>query len=239
MKKTEAAYRVLSLKSVVSKQYEHQDSSKMPCVSAILLAGGLSRRMGGRNKLYLNINGMTLLRHNVELLQKSRLNEIVVVLGYQSEKSQTEISRTEVNYVVNPNYRRGQMTSVHHGLKSLQKPCEGIMVALADQPALTVNNINALIAAFAKRDDKSVVVPMYRGQPGNPIVISTDVRDDIVVEKANFGCRRFIEKHPESVMTWEVSEPAFVLDLDTPEDYQAYCEQMGFANRSSCARVRN
>lgn len=229
MIKTKLPYRLLSLKAVVSKELGRQQMSTLPSVSAILLAGGLSRRMGAQNKLHLNINGKTLLRHNVELLQKSRLNEVIVVLGYQHEKSQSEISRTGVNHVVNPDYRQGQMTSVHYGLKSLRKPCEGVMVAMADQPALSVKNINALIAAFAKREAKSVVVPMYRGQRGNPIVVSKDARDHIVEEKANFGCRRFIDKHPEFVMFWSVSEPAFVLDLDTPEDYQAYCKQTDFA----------
>ena len=107
------------------------------------------------------------------------------------------------------------------------------VAVLSDQPALSVDNINALIAAFAKREDKSVVVPMYQGRRGNPIVISTGARDRIVVEKTNFGCRRFIEKHPESVMLWAVSEPAFVLDLDTPEDYQVYCKSTVSAQLSS------
>ena len=193
-------------------------------IAAIVLAGGVSQRMGDANKLHLEIDGVPMLRHVLETLLRACLAEIVVVLGHESEASERLIKDMAVTSVYNADYRAGQMTSVHCGLSALIKSHSGIMVALGDQPALTVADIQLLIAAYDKRGDAEVVIPSYQGQRGNPIIISDQSRQNILTGGYNLGCRRFIDKNPELVKMVEMDTPAVVIDLDTPQQYQNYCK---------------
>ena len=193
-------------------------------ISAIVLAAGESRRMGEINKLQLPIDGVPLLRRSVETLLAAELGEVVVVLGHESANTKALLEGLAVRTVYNDDYESGQMTSVHCGLESLNQACEGVMVALGDQPALTVSDINYLVDAFFSRDGGEVVIPEYQGKRGNPIIISKRSQQEIISGKYNLGCRRFIENNPELVRTVEMPQSSVVIDLDTPMDYRRFCD---------------
>ncbi len=193
-------------------------------ISAIVLAAGESRRMGEINKLQLPIEGVPLLRRSVETLLAAELGEVVVILGHESTDTQALLEGLPVRTEYNNDYKSGQMTSVHCGLSSLSQTCEGVMVALGDQPALAVSDINYLVDAFLTRDGGEVVIPEYQGKRGNPIIISSRCQEEIISGKYNQGCRRFIENNPELVRTVEMPGPSVVFDLDTPMDYRRFCD---------------
>ena len=190
----------------------------MSTVSAIVLAAGESRRMGGINKLMLAVEGEPLLRHTVKTLLASRLGEVVVVLGHQAEEARILLHELEVRTVVNSHYREGQMSSVHCGLETLTRPCDGVMICLVDQPLLTAQDIDVLIDAFGRRG-ASILVPTYEGRRGNPIVLAYAHRAEILGGGRNLGCKRLIESNPQLVSTVEMDVDHVVFDLDTPEDY--------------------
>jgi len=187
-------------------------------VSAILLAAGESRRMGGINKLMRAVDGEPLLRRTVRTLLASRLVELVVVLGHQAEEARVLLQGLDVRTVYNADYREGQMSSVHCGLAALARPCDGVMVCLCDQPLLTAQDIDFLIDAYVQRGG-SIIVPTYQGQRGNPIVLAYAHRAEILGGGRNLGCKRLIERNPELVTTVEMDNDHVVFDLDTPEDY--------------------
>ncbi len=193
-------------------------------ISVIVLAAGESRRMGEINKLHMPIAGEPLLRRSVKTLLAAELGEIVVVLGHESADTQALLEGLSVGTVYNEDYAAGQMTSVHCGLGALSQPGEGVMVALGDQPALTVSDINQLIDAFLTRDGGEIVIPEYEGRRGNPIIINSRCRQEIITGKYNFGCRRFIENNPELVRTVAMQGPSVIIDLDTPLDYRRFCD---------------
>lgn len=194
----------------------------MTTVSAILLAAGESRRMGEINKLELIVDGIPLLRRTAETLLASELQEIIVVLGYEAEKTRAMLQGLPVNFVENEAYREGQMTSVYKGLLSLSKVCDGVMICLSDQPLLETDDVNVLIEAFGKRSHGSILVPTFEGQRGNPIIFNYEHRQGILNGERNLGCKKLIEKNPEQVSSFEMSNDHVVLDLDTPEQYAAF-----------------
>ena len=188
-------------------------------VCAILLAAGESRRMGQYNKLALPVAGeVPLLQRTAQTLSASRLDEVVVVLGHEQERARELLAGLPVRIVVNERYQEGQMTSVYRGMQALQKPCDGVMVCLSDQPLLETHDINLLVDYFLNRP-AAILVPTYCGQRGNPIIIAARHREDILKGERNLGCKRFIEKNPELVTTMEFANDHVVFDLDTAEDY--------------------
>jgi len=188
-------------------------------VCAILLAAGESKRMGQYNKLALPVAGeVPLLRRTAQTLLASKLDEVVVVVGHEQERARELLADLPVNIVVNERYQEGQMTSVYRGMQALQKSCYGVMVCLADQPLLETHDVNLLVDYFLNRP-AAILVPTYYGQRGNPIILSAQLRDDILKGERNLGCKRFIEKNPELVTTMEFANDHVVFDLDTAEDY--------------------
>ena len=191
----------------------------MSRICGILLAAGESRRMGAVNKLALPIGGLPLLRRSALTLLASRLQKLVVVLGHDADVARRLIADLELKIVYNERYPEGQMSSVHCGLDALTSSCDGIMVCLADQPLLTPEDINALIAAFGSRERGSILVPTHHGRRGNPIVLANEHREAILSGGGNLGCKRLIERNPELITTVEMDTEHVVFDLDTPEDY--------------------
>lgn len=180
--------------------------------------------MGKINKLQMPIRGVPLLRRSLETLLASKLGEIVVVLGHDRSHTQALFEDLPVRTAYNDDYQTGQMTSVHCGLASLTQASEGVMVALGDQPALTVRDIDFLIDAFLNRKGGEVMIPVFEGARGNPIIISRQSQQEIINGKYNLGCRRFIENNPALVRTVEMPVGSILIDLDTPIDYRNYCD---------------
>ncbi len=189
-------------------------------VSAILLAAGESRRMGDVNKLTLPVRGVPLLRHMATTLLGSDLHEVVGVTGYEQQTADRLVQGLPVRLVSNPHFSEGQMTSVHRGLGALQAQCDGVMVCLSDQPLLEVADINRLIQVFLEQCPTGVLVPVFHGQRGNPIILAYEHREAILAGQRNLGCKRLIERNPELVSTLEMETDHVVFDLDTPSDYR-------------------
>lgn len=197
--------------------------------AAILLAAGESRRMGAVNKLALPIDGVPLLRRSALRLLDIGLTETVVVSGYRRQTTHDLLRGVPVELVHNHQYRDGQMTSVHCGLDALRRDCDGVLVCLADQPLLESGDLGRILAAFATRPD-AILVPTFEGRRGNPIVLPHAQRDAILAGKANLGCRRLIDKHPELVHAVEMENDHCVFDLDTPAAYLQLQARIAAAN---------
>lgn len=195
--------------------------TKSQNISAIVLAAGESQRMGKVNKLKLCLNEEPLIQRTVKMLLTSDIDEIVVVVGHEAMSISDQLERLQVTMVYNEDYKQGQMTSVHKGMAALNQECDGVMVCLADQPLLQKDDINQLIDAFVHRQQGTILVPTYKGQRGNPIILSSEHRDSILSGEYNLGCKRLIEKHPEFVCTVEMENNHVLVDIDTPDDFIA------------------
>lgn len=211
-------------------------ANRYPAIAAVVLAAGSSQRMGFANKLHLPVQGKPLLRCSLETLLDSSIEQIVVVLGHEHEMTRALIDDLPVRIVYNEAHQQGQMTSVHRGLEAVEGSWDGIMIALGDQPALESSDIDLLIDAFVYRNGGEVVVPTYEGQRGNPIIISDSCRRDILAGTRNLGCRKFIDKNPELVRKVEMSNPAVVIDLDTPEEYARFIAAAPFDGEENLAK---
>lgn len=195
-------------------------------VSAILLAAGESRRMGERNKLELLVDGVPLVRRTAQTILASGLDEVVVVLGHEADRVEALLSGLDLRCVRNEAYADGQMSSVHLGLASLERPCSGVMICLADQPLIEADDLDRLVERFLAGIPGSVLVPTHEGRRGNPIVLAWHHREEILAGGRNLGCRRLVEKNPHLVSTMEMETDHVVFDLDTPGDYDSLHDRL-------------
>lgn len=194
-------------------------------LSAVLLAAGESRRMGSINKLTLPIAGTPLLRRTAQMLAGCDLADLVVVVGHEQEVARELLQGLPLRIVYNEAYREGQMTSVYCGLSALEQTCAGVMICLSDQVLLDAEDIGYIRSGFATCPT-SILVPVYKGVRGNPIVLDYSHRTTIMAGKKNLGCRRLIENNPQLVTQLEMPNDHVIVDLDTPEGYASLGERV-------------
>jgi molybdenum cofactor cytidylyltransferase len=189
--------------------------------SALVPAAGMSTRLG-RNKLLLPFNGRPLIAHAVDTLLASKLDEIIVVVGHESDRVKEAIGQRRVKIVENPRYREGLSTSVSAGLVAVSSRARAILIYLADQPLVEPEEINLLISSFDEADkaNKRIVVPFFRGQRGNPVLVSSAYKASMVSISGETGCRRVIKQNPGEVLTIEMETDHVLRDMDTIEDYE-------------------
>ena len=187
-------------------------------ICAVVLAAGLSRRMVVQ-KLLLPFAGKTVIAHIVDQLLASTIDEIHVVVGHQAERISAELSGRAVSIVNNPNYKSGMLSSVRCGLQSLPKDCHAVMVVLGDQPSVTIGLIDQMLKSFTTTE-KSILVPLYKGKRGHPILFSLIYREEILKQYDDVGLRGLLHSHPDVIHELVVSNASVLNDMDYPEDYR-------------------
>ena len=190
-------------------------------VSALLLAAGESQRMG-RLKQLLPLGGSTLIEVALENLLRSRLQEVIVVLGFGAEEIRPRVEAKGVRVAVNPRYKEGMASSLRVGLDALDPRAEGILVALADQPFIPPEVIDRLIEAF-QGTSKGIVVPTFQGRRGHPVIFHRRYMEELRSLSGDQGGRELLHRNPKDLLEVEVDCPGVITDIDTLEDYWRFC----------------
>ncbi len=199
-------------------------------VSVVVLAAGLSARMGGEHKMLLDIAGQPMIRRTLDTVLAIDPVETIVVTGYRADVVEAALARLPVVFARNPDFAQGQPTSVAAGVRALTQFCDAVMIVLGDQALLTPDDLRALLDAYTRTEaGLTVLVPHYQGKRGNPIVFAARHVPEIYAGGLNIGCRRLIDEHPDLVARVEMSSEAYVLDCDTPADYAALLARLAEA----------
>jgi len=197
-------------------------------VGAVLLAAGAGSRMGLRPKSLLELGGVPLIRRQLIALSGAGVDEVVVVLGHYADRIEEAVRDFPVTVVRNAAPDDGQNSSLRMGLDALSIKLDAVVVVLADQPLINSQDISDLIGAYKKRPQGTQVVqPTVNGLPGNPVMFTAEVRDQILSGEANVGCKQWQAQHPEQVHRWVTDVSRYRTDVDTPEDIDALAERTG------------
>jgi xanthine dehydrogenase accessory factor len=201
--------------------------------SAVMLAAGLSLRMEGLHKLLLPVHGEPAVRRVARAVLAARPQEVVVVTGFNGRAVFDALEGLDVRFQSNPRYREGQMTSVAAGVAALQAPCDAVMVCLADQVLLDAADYRELIDAYAAMPRGSILVPMFKGARGNPVVFASSYAPEVVNGHVNPGCRKLIAERGDEVFIHEATHDRFNVDMDTPADYMRVVARVDAASRAA------
>jgi molybdenum cofactor cytidylyltransferase len=197
-------------------------------VGAVLLAAGSASRMGHRPKCLLELEGVSLIQRQLIALSGAGVVEVVVVLGHYADRIEKMVKEFSVTLIRNPNPDDGQISSFRLGLQSLSGKFDAVLVALADQPLIHSQDIKDLIVAYKNRPDGTQVVqPTVEGQPGNPVMLSAEVRMQILADEVHMGCRQWQSAHPAQVHAWVGTNSRYRTDVDTLEDISELAASTG------------
>ncbi len=191
-------------------------------ISAIVLAAGESRRMGSTKQL-LPLEGKVLLQDALDSLEKSEVDEVILVLGHDAERIRREVTAPHARIVFNANYATGMVTSIQQGLAVLDESADAFFIVLGDLPGIGPAVYNQLIEEFRRAHPaKGIIVPVYQSKRGHPVLFSIKYREESLRLRGDIGLREILLNHPGEILPVEVETDAILADIDTPEQYREY-----------------
>lgn len=193
--------------------------SRSPRIAGIVLAAGVSSRMG-RPKQLLPFRGQTVLECVVDGALHSPLHKVVVVLGHKSESIRSLLAAKDVTVVLNPQYERGQGSSIKAGLRAVRGEVDAVLFLLGDQPLIARETIRSLIASYDRRPSP-IVLPVYNGKRGNPALFDSLLFDRLESLPDETGARVLFQQYADQILNVPVFDPGIHFDIDTEQDFQA------------------
>jgi molybdenum cofactor cytidylyltransferase len=200
-------------------------------IHCIILAAGMSRRMGAENKMLLPFRDSTIFETTFSNIIQADMGEILVVVGFDAKKIRNALKKyplsifNKIRIVENNNYEQGMTSSIKTGIRALkpQNTEGGVMVCLSDMPLISPEEYRFKATEFLtilKQDEKAIVVPFYKGEKGNPVIFSNFYKNALLNLEDTEGGKSILKTYQKHVYKIEMPTDSILLDADTPEDYQ-------------------
>ena len=188
-------------------------------ISAIVLAAGQSKRMGGDNKLMKKYNKKYLINHIIGTLIKSKVKKIIVVLGFQKSKvRKITVKNKKINFVFNKNYKSGMASSIKTGLKEISKRSIGFLIVQADMPLISKKIIDSLCYSI-RNNNKEIVAPIYKSHMGNPIGFKRSMTRILNKTSGDSGAKKMIKRNKKNLSLIRVNSKSIFKDFNTQRDF--------------------
>jgi len=188
-------------------------------ISGVLLAAGISSRMGSANKLLMEYKNHTILDEVLTQLLHSNLEELIIVTGYEHDRIEKIIEPyldKNVTVLFNSKYQQGRATSIRCAVNYIQNKSQALLFMVADKPTIQYSLINKAIDEFIKTQPDILFVQTPSGR-GHPILFSKKIFSELLELKGDTGGNKLIEKHMENTIILEDNK--IQQDIDTYEDY--------------------
>jgi molybdenum cofactor cytidylyltransferase len=191
-------------------------------INAIILASGFSKRMGC-DKLMLTYKGKLIIENLVDEILKVKFNEVILI--YRDEAIKKLLEDKHTYPVQNKEPEKGMSQSIKLGVSN-SSACDGYMFFVGDQINLKEELISKLIKCFEK-DTSKIVVPLYNGERGNPVIFPVDFKEKLLQLSGDKGGRVIIDEFKERVCYINITDESLGIDVDTKEEYLKNCIEKG------------
>jgi CTP:molybdopterin cytidylyltransferase MocA len=186
-----------------------------PIVAALLLAAGLSRRMGTCKQL-LPLEGKTVIARCLEPLLAGGIDRIVVVVGPHGDAVARAAREYPVTIVYASDPEGDMAASVRAGRDALLPEITGVLITPCDHPLVSSQTV-ALLASRHQAEPARIIIPTHNGGKGHPTLFPRCILDELVQP---LTLRDLVRDTPRRLEMVEVADQGVCLDMDTPAEYQ-------------------
>ena len=190
-------------------------------IKAILLAAGQSKRMKSENKLIKLYKNKPLISYSLNVLTKSKVNKIIIVLGHQHKELKKIIKKNKkIIFTYNKNYKKGMASSIKNGLKKISKNDKGFIVAQSDMPFVKQSDINKICRSINSK--KFLVHALkYKTRVGNPIGFDSSLIKKFKNIKGQFGAKFMVKRLKNRTNFISTSSLKSFKDFDKVSDFRS------------------
>ena len=178
----------------------------------------------GRPKQLLHVDGRPLLEGIIGHACRSRLDEVVVVLGANADDIVAQVDLGRSRPLLNPDHASGMASSLRAGLAALTPDVERAAIILGDQPAISAALLDELLNLQAASGRPAAALS-FDGLLHPPVVLQRELWGDLQSLEGDVGCRAVIRARPELVAALPAGgNSRHPVDIDTPDDYRRLVE---------------
>ncbi len=188
--------------------------TREPTVAAVVLAAGLSRRAGRRNKLLGDVGGRPMIAAVVATVLASRARPVIVVTGHEAALVRHALAGQPVEFVENADYPSGMAGSIGCGIGALPASATGVLICLGDMPEVAVTTLDRLIEAASVSADIDILVPVEADRRGNPVLFGRRWFDQLSRLDGDRGAKRLLDENPDRVADVVVDDSGIFVDYD-------------------------
>jgi len=196
-------------------------STIAPVIPAVVLAAGLSSRMG-RPKAALPLgDDDTFLTRIVRTFTDAGVDDVVVVVGHEADAVRAAFDRSGLaaRFVHNAAFSSGQLSSLLAGLRAIDRPgVEAMLLTLVDVPLVQESTIRAVLDRY-RHTHAPIVRPTNGSRHGHPVLIDRSVFDALSHADPDAGAKAIVRAHASSAGEVVVEDEGAFTDVDTPEEY--------------------
>lgn len=190
-------------------------------IKAILLAAGQSKRMKSENKLIKLYKNKPLINYSLNVLKKSKVNKIIIVLGHQHKEVKKIIKKNKkIIFTYNKNYKQGMASSIKTGLKKISKNDKGFIVAQSDMPFVKQSDINKICRSI---NSKRFLIHAlkYKNRVGNPIGFDSSLIKKFKNIKGQFGAKFMVKRLKNRTNFIKTKSIKSFKDFDKASDFRS------------------
>jgi molybdenum cofactor cytidylyltransferase len=186
--------------------------------AGMLLAAGKSTRMSSLKAL-LPWEGTTLLQFQLTQLERSMIDQIIIVLGYESNKLLPYVEESSAHIVQNENYEKGKTESIKQGVLAIHKDADCFILSSVDQP-VSYFLLDAMIHEFSLTNS-NIIIPVYNKRRGHPILFSTKLREEIMqINEETYGLKAILQKRKDEISELVVEDYSVLFNFNNKKDYE-------------------
>ena len=185
-----------------------------PQLHVIVLAAGAATRFGAAKQL-AQVNGRPMLHLAVMRAVEVAGQSVTVVLGAHAADITPLLRHTGASVVINRDWAEGMASSVRAGVARIPAAADGVLLMLADQPAVTADDLRRLQDTW-RRQPRCRVAAQYAGTAGVPAIFPREDFAALSGLRGDAGARALLKAGGERVV--RVPLPGAAIDIDTPED---------------------
>ena len=203
-----------------------QPAGQKPQLGGLILAAGLSSRMGEFKPL-MPLRGKTLIENAVDSVFAGGAASVTVVVGYRGGELSALLRDRygeRVGIAWNPDYDSTDMLrSIQIGCRTLP-PCDGFFLLPGDMPVVRQETFRRLAAAWSATIP-SIIFPTLDGYRKHPPLIDFRLVPELLAYDGEGGLRELWRRHEEWIRTVPVDDEGVWVDLDTQTDYRTCREK--------------
>ena len=190
-------------------------------IKAILLAAGQSKRLKSENKLIKLYKKKPLINYSLKTLHKSKVNKVIVVLGYQKNEIKKIIKKNKKNiFVFNKEYKKGMASSIKVGLKKVTKKDKGFIIVQSDMPFIKPSDVNKICNSI-KSEKYLVHALRYKNIVGNPIGFDVSIMKKFKRIKGDVGAKFMVKRLKNKTQFIKINSLKSLKDFDKVSDFRS------------------
>lgn len=188
---------------------------------AVILAAGLSRRMGGRPKALLQVGGTSFLALLTETFRDAGVDQVRAVVSEDLRLRAAGLAIPGLELVVPPEQTSEPLLSLKAAMAGIPDDWQAMLVHPVDHPLVLPQTVRQQIDRFSADTSRPIVQLRFRGQGGHPLLVGRACFKEILsLAEDGDGLRSLLRSDPDRVVACETGDRGVFSGVNTEDDYR-------------------